>query len=219
MVQLKGRQGGMIQCIVPEELDEAAMMDGFVKLLDSGVKLLKGNSVVMDMRGRQVDFTLIEKIYERFIEPAECKVVSWIVLDGASQDMLKKVGLPTGEPKATPKGSGARAPQGGLLFTGTLRGGQKIEHDGDVIVAGHANTGSEILATGHVVVLGWLKGLVHAGCGGDDSMSVSARSFESGQVRIGRKVGLVDKESHFWGNPAVVTVNGDEVVIGEWPAI
>jgi septum site-determining protein MinC len=209
----------MLQCIVPEDADDATMLAWFDQVLAGGLKLLEGNLVVMDMGGRPLDLALIAKIYARFLEPANCRVASWIVLDGASQDMMKRIGLPTGEPKLPAKGKNAPKAKQGLLFSGTLRGGQRIEHDGDVIVAGHANTGSEILATGHVVVLGWLKGLVHAGCEGDEEMSVTARSFESGQVRIGRKVGLVDKSSHFWGKSAVVTVSDGEVVIGEWPSI
>ncbi|HAH69070.1 MAG TPA: septum site-determining protein MinC, partial [Synergistaceae bacterium] len=67
--------------------------------------------------------------------------------------------------------------------------------------------------------LGKLQGLAHAGYRGDEAASVSARSFESGQVRIGRKVGLIDKSSDIWGKSVVITVNRDEVLLTEWPAI
>lgn len=219
MIQLKGKKAGVLQCIVPDDTGEDAMLEGLGELASAGVKLLRGSDVVMDMKGRQVSLELIGKICAVFLEPAGCRAVSWIILDASSQETLKKIGLPLGEPKASPRGGASVQGAPGLLFTGTLRGGQKIEHGGDVIVAGHANTGSEILAEGHVVVLGWLKGLVHAGCSGDNNMSVSARSLESGQVRIGNKVGLIDRQSPFWGKSSIITASDEEVLIAEWPAI
>ena len=112
-----------------------------------------------------------------------------------------------------------RRTAGALLYASNLRGGQKIVHDGDVIITGHVNVGAEVSADGHIVVLGKLQGLAHAGCRGDETASVSARSFESGQVRIGHRVGLIDKSSDIWGKSVVITVNGDEVLLTEWPAI
>lgn len=219
MIQLKGKKAGMLQCIVPDDAGEAEMLAGLSELASAGMKLLRGSDVVMDMRGRPVSLDLIGKICGVFLEPAGCRAVSWIILDASSQEALKKIGLPLGEPKTSQRGRASSLGAHGLLFTGTLRGGQKIEHSGDVIVAGHANTGSEILAEGHVVVLGWLKGLVHAGCGGDNNMSVAARSLESGQVRIGNKVGLIDRQSPFWGRSSIVTASDEEILIAEWPAI
>lgn len=220
MIQLKGKAEGTLQCIIPDDVEEEDVLRGLSELASTGGKLLNGSGVVMDVKGRPLGFELMGKIAERFVGPSGCKIISWIVLDAASHEVLKKSGVPLGEPRATARRGGASvisAP--GLLFTGTLRGGQKLEHDGDVIVAGHANTGSEILATGHVVVLGWLKGLVHAGCGGNNGVSISARSLESGQVRIGNKVGLIDRASSFWGKPSIVTVSDEEVLIAEWPAV
>lgn len=219
MIQLKGKMAGMLQCVVPDDIGEDEMLSELGELAVAAAKVLNGSEIVMDMKGRPVSVSLIDKICGVFLEPAECRVVSWIVLDASSHKTLKKVGFPLGEPKIPQRGRAAAAGVPGLLFTGTLRGGQKIEHSGDVIVAGHANTGSEIMADGHVVVLGWLKGLVHAGCNGNNNMSVAARSLESGQVRIGNKVGLIDRQSPFWGRSVVVTVSDEEVLIAEWPAI
>lgn len=219
MIKLKGKTAGILQCVIPDDVEEDEMIRELSELASAGVKLLKGSEIVMDMKGRPVNIDLIGKISEGFFVPAECRAVGWIVLDASSHNILKAIGLPLGEPKASQKNRASATGTPGMLFTGTLRGGQKIEHGGDVIVAGHANTGSEILAEGHVVVLGWLKGLVHAGCNGNNNMSVSARSLESGQVRIGNRVGLIDRQSPFWGRASLVTVSDEEVLIAEWPAI
>ncbi|MDD4159872.1 MAG: septum site-determining protein MinC [Synergistaceae bacterium] len=221
MVHLKGIQTGILQCVVPEELSEKKILEEFEELTASAKVLLEGSTVVMDMQGRSFGAALVAKIWKYFIEPTACSVISWIVTDPETAGALGRMGITVGDidNKTRKEKPSARKRSNTLLHTGTLRGGQKILHDGDVIITGHVNVGSEISANGHIVVLGRLKGLVHAGCKGDETASVSARSFESGQVRIGRKVGLIDKSSDIWGKAVVITVNDNEVLLTEWPAI
>lgn len=65
-----------------------------------------------------------------------------------------------------------------------LRSGQSIRYNGSVVIMGDANPGSEIIASGNVVVLGALKGMVHAGAAGDDHCFVSALALLPTQLRI-----------------------------------
>jgi septum site-determining protein MinC len=71
-----------------------------------------------------------------------------------------------------------------FFYEGALRNGQSIRYDGSVVILGDANPGSEIIARGSVIVLGALKGLVHAGCTGDDSSYVCAMRLNPTQLRI-----------------------------------
>ena len=221
MIHLKGIQTGILRCVVPEELSEKKILEEFEELTASGKSLLEGSSVIMDLQGRSFGAALVAKIWKYFIEPTGCSVISWAVTDPETAAALQRMGMDVGDVdnRSRKERSLSRKGSKALLYTGTLRGGQKIMHEGDVIVTGHVNVGSEISAWGHIVVLGRLKGLAHAGSKGDETTSVSARSFESGQVRIGRKVGLIDKSSDIWGKAVVITVNGDEVLLTEWPAI
>lgn len=221
MIHLKGIQTGILRCVVPEELSEKKILEEFEELTVNAKKLLDGSSVVMDLQGRNFGAALVAKIWKYFIEPTGCTVISWAVTDPETSSALSRLGLTVGETNKKPRQerSAGRKVPGALLYTSTLRGGQKIVHEGDVIITGHVNVGSEVSAEGHIIVLGKLQGLAHAGYRGDEAASVSARSFESGQVRIGRKVGLIDKSSDIWGKSVVITVNRDEVLLTEWPAI
>jgi septum site-determining protein MinC len=219
MLQLKGKRPGIFLCVVPEDMPEEALLEGLDRMVYTSKKFLTGSRVIMDMQGRRVNLSLVAKITERFAVPADCKIMSWMVLHAESQEFLKRCGLALGEPKLTLMSAEEAATAPGLLFTGTLRGGQRLEHDGDVIITGHANTGSEIAASGHVVVLGWLKGTVHAGCRGDESMSICARSFESEQVKIAGLTGVADRSTRLWGKPAVVTAGKNELLIADWPLV
>lgn len=84
---------------------------------------------------------------------------------------------------------------------------------------GNVNQGAEISATGNVTVIGRLNGLVHAGCGGDDGKAIVARSLETGQIRIGTKVGIIDKSSIFWGKSVFIKISENEVQVIPWPAL
>ncbi len=64
----------------------------------------------------------------------------------------------------------------------TVRGGQAINYTGNIVIIGDVNPGAEIYAAGNVLVLGALKGHVHAGVGGNDkaiccSFYTSTRNF------------------------------------------
>lgn len=71
-----------------------------------------------------------------------------------------------------------------LTITGTVRNGQRITYQGDILVLGDANPGSQLIAGGNVIVMGTLRGLAHAGALGEESASVSAFTLMPTQIRI-----------------------------------
>lgn len=100
------------------------------------------------------------------------------------------------------------------IVSKALRTGQVLEHDGDVVLVGDLHTGAEIHATGNICVLGQLKGVVHAGCDGDDSKSVISLRYLANQIRIGSKVSAIREisECPWWGKGVTIhLVNGNFV--------
>lgn len=75
-------------------------------------------------------------------------------------------------------------PSDTALVRRTLRSGQRVRSRGNVVVLGDVNPGAEIIADGHVVVLGALRGVVHAGARGDCGATVTALSLLPTQIRI-----------------------------------
>ncbi len=71
-----------------------------------------------------------------------------------------------------------------LLVRRTLRSGQKIYHDGNVVVMGDVNPGAEVACTGDILVLGALRGVAHAGVGDGVDATVFAFRLEPTQLRI-----------------------------------
>lgn len=95
---------------------------------------------------------------------------------------------------------------------GGLRSGQSIRYSGSVVIIGDVNPGSEVVADGHVIVLGSLKGVVHAGANGDRSCLVSALAFMPVQLRIADIITYIpqDKKQKM---PACAYIEDDRVCI------
>lgn len=66
----------------------------------------------------------------------------------------------------------------------TLRSGQSIEFDGNLVLIGDVKSGSEIKASGDITVWGKLLGLCHAGCSGNRKARIRALNLNPVQIRI-----------------------------------
>jgi septum site-determining protein MinC len=67
----------------------------------------------------------------------------------------------------------------------SLRSGQIEKHMlGDVLVSGTVNSGAELYAGGHVIILDAARGRVHAGATGDRQARIIARNFNPELVSI-----------------------------------
>lgn len=73
---------------------------------------------------------------------------------------------------------------GTLYHVGTLRGGQALQHVGNIVLIGDVNPGAELVASGDIVVFGALRGVAHAGAQGDASARVHAIELAATQLRI-----------------------------------
>lgn len=75
-----------------------------------------------------------------------------------------------------------------ILVQRTLRSGQIVRYDGNIVVLGDVNPGAEISATGNIIVMGALRGVVHAGAGGDENAIVLAFRLQPTQLRISNHI-------------------------------
>ena len=76
-----------------------------------------------------------------------------------------------------------------LLVRRTLRSGQRVRFNGNVVVLGDVNPGAEIVASGDIVVLGTLRGVAHAGATGSAEAIVMAFRLQPMQLRVGSVIG------------------------------
>lgn len=83
-----------------------------------------------------------------------------------------------------------------LLVRRTIRSGQSLHYDGNVVVLGDVNPGAEIVCTGDILVLGSLRGVAHAGADGEIDATVFAFRLEPTQLRIAHLISRSPDEKH-----------------------
>lgn len=66
----------------------------------------------------------------------------------------------------------------------TIRSGQSVNYTGNVVIVGDVNPGAEVFAGGNIIVLGTLKGHVHAGFGGNDKAIIAAFNLQPEILQI-----------------------------------
>lgn len=102
-----------------------------------------------------------------------------------------------------------------MFIDRNLRCGQRVNFVGHVVVIGDVNPGAEIIAEGNVLVVGALRGLVHAGAGGDQEAFVAAFRLEPSQLRI---AGVFtrspdDEVRQLSGRPEIARLRDGNVVV------
>lgn len=71
------------------------------------------------------------------------------------------------------------------FYQGTVRSGQLITFDGNLVILGDVNPGAVVEATGNIIVMGLLRGVVHAGSDGNKKAIIAALGLNPTQLRIG----------------------------------
>lgn len=71
-----------------------------------------------------------------------------------------------------------------LYLKKTIRSGQSISSDGNLIIIGDVNPGAEIIAKGDITVWGILGGIAHAGSEGNTQSRIRALKMNAIQLRI-----------------------------------
>lgn len=104
-----------------------------------------------------------------------------------------------------------------LMIRRTLRSGQIVQHPGPIVIFGDVNDGAEIIAAGDVLVFGRLRGLVHAGAGGDDHATIGALMLNPPQLRIGNYIARAPedpKPKH--RGPEMACVREGRIIVEPW---
>jgi septum site-determining protein MinC len=75
-----------------------------------------------------------------------------------------------------------------LYIRQTLRSGQCVSHKGHLVIIGDINPGAEVMADGDITVWGSLRGIAHAGIGGNTNAEIRAINLQPIQIRIANAI-------------------------------
>ena len=154
-VHFHGTRSGLLVRFDGEE-DFERLKERLAERLDSAQKFFHGSAITLDVGNRILTTEQLLEIEAMFTSRYGIRVLQ--VVNGAEAE--EKPARPDGErPRAA---AGARAGEDlsvgdTLLLRRTVRSGQRIAYDGNVVVLGDVNPGAELVASGDVLVLGALR--------------------------------------------------------------
>lgn len=212
-----------IKFLLPESLTEDELLKILVGIPADVYRLPEHQGIAFDFASRACSRRLILHMLQSIVWEKNLSVISWLSSNQDSVKLFSSAGLCTSEPvqkieipeKNDPAPENHRPVNLKVMYT-SMRSGQRIETDGDVLVWGHLNPGAEVKAGGSIIVAGRLLGVVHAGGFGREDVFVWAGSFETPQVRIGNKLCYADQRSTTcWRKGVLITLEEGTPVIRE----
>lgn len=76
----------------------------------------------------------------------------------------------------------------------TVRSGQVLDFDGDLLLLGDVNPGGIVQSTGSIYVMGNLRGIAYAGTKGDEEAIIAAAMMQPTQLRIAEVISRPGEE-------------------------
>ncbi|MGE5327893.1 MAG: septum site-determining protein MinC [Deltaproteobacteria bacterium] len=179
-VNFKGMKDALI-IMLDEQQDFDELMQELTKKLEASVNFLKGVNYPVRVKGRE-------------LSSDEFKIVAAKIKEITGLDVSAEEGKPnqaaSKEKAKKPENTELKSMFYGIdegmtkFHRGTLRSGQLVKFHGNVVVIGDANPGSEIVASGNIVVLGTVRGILHAGATGNKQAVAVAFNLHPTQLRI-----------------------------------
>ena len=186
-VVLKGHKDG-----ISVILDPKIHFDDIKKLLrdkvSSAKRFFEGANATITFKGRSLSEKQEQELLEIIMSETTLGV-SFVESEGFTRKPEKPAPTPVHTPAYVPDMEGNTA-----FYTTGFRSGQQVRYKGSVVVVGDVNPGSQIIADGNVIVLGAIKGMVHAGAIGDDTCYISALSLAPTQMRIATIISYIPDE-------------------------
>ena len=157
-----------------------------------GIKAIIGRLGLAHHQGRRLRQEQKEQEQSQKEVPAE---------DSAPADSVAIVAEPA------PPASADQEQEATLYIKRTLRSGQKAVYPGNIVLWGDLNPGSELEAEGDVLVLGTVRGRIHAGCNGNTEAQIYCQSLHPTVLRIADEIWTGDlKEAGLKQLPAAMKI-------------
>lgn len=231
-IDIKGIRDGLL--IRVNDNPDFAVFDRLGRELEQKRDFLQGSRIALEIGRRAMNGEQLAALQEMF---ADHDLTLWALIAEESETRTKarELGLATrlsgsatdlegnalgGRTPEASNGTAAAAkplpPANALFLRETVRSGRSVWHEGHVVVLGDVNPGAEIIATGNVVVWGRLRGLVHAGAGGDMAAVICALDLNPTQLRIADQIAVAPNDNRPAPIPEQAAIREGQIVAEPW---
>lgn len=194
---IKGNKEGLNAVINMDKFNNFDdMMEALVEKLSRGKRFYKGSTLKVTTDLKRIGEKEADKLKTLLLEDFE---IDNCVFEEAEEKGSKVfTGVYEGKTK---------------FIRRTIRSGQRIEYPGNLVIVGDVNPGSEIHAAGNVIVLGNLKGYVHAGMGGNDKAIVAAFVLQPEILHICDLVTRSPEDNEKPSYPEVAKIKDGSIIV------
>lgn len=230
-INIKGRADGVIVEIGRGNWE--ILLEALRKRLDQAGGFFRGGNVALDLAERSLQEsdlrTLCDLLVAHSMKPALVRTASdrtfqSALMLGLAGTLESKDGRPLETVQAA---SSNQEAQTHYVYRGALRSGQILKRRSHVLIVGDVNPGSEVIATGDILIWGRLRGTAHAGVEGDTRAIVAAFDIDPVQLRIADAVaagsGAQTEQGYRWlwsrnseKRPEVARLVNGQIVIEAW---
>lgn len=196
-ILVKGNKDGLNIVINMEAFrDFEHMITTLIKKLSRGRKFYKGSTLKITTQLKYINNRELKKLKDVLFQEF---LVKDCIFDDIN-DKQDKVfqGIYEGRTKFIRK---------------SVRSGQIISYPGNLVIMGDVNPGAEVYAAGNVVVLGILRGYVHAGNNGNANAIIAAFRLEPQMIQIGGIITRAPEDGIKPKYPEVAKIKGNSIIV------
>ena len=196
-IVVKGNKEGLNVVINMNKFkDFTDMLEALVSRLSSGKKFYKGSTVKITIQLKLLNEKEASKLKDILFD-------EFLIKDCIFEDNIEKVskafqGVYEGKTK---------------FIKSTIRGGQKIDYPGNVVIIGDVNPGAEVCASGNIVVFGSLKGFAYAGFDGNEEAFIAAFELQPEILKISEVIARAPEDALKPEYPEVARIKDGIIIV------
>jgi septum site-determining protein MinC len=179
------------------------MLQVLIKKLSKGKHFYKGTTLILAMDLKAINKKEVEILKETLLNEIQLKD---IVLEDIEKEADKEI------QKETKVFSGVT--EGKTKFIRkTVRGGQSIRYQGNIVIIGDINSGAEVYASGNVIVLGRIKGKVSAGTNGNSKAVIAAFLLQPEILTIANVIAMSPDDVEKPSYPELAKIKDGAIIV------
>jgi septum site-determining protein MinC len=216
-IEVKGIKNGLLIELTDGDWQECE--DSLLSHIDENQSFFKGAKLVLDVGQRDLRSEQLSSL-RNALSDREIKLKAILstseATERASQDLGLEIKIDQSShlPEKTPINTELDGEEA-VFLQRTLRSGHKISYHGHIVVLGDVNPGAELIAGGNIIVYGRLRGVVHAGAGGDPEAVVCALDLSPTQLRIADTIS-VSPPRKGKTRPEIAYLEDGQVLARDW---
>lgn len=196
-IVFKGNKEGLNVVInLNKFINTEEMINALVKKLSFTRRFYKGSILRITMDIKQVDERDLRRLKEILFD--EFKIKDCIYHDSEERPNKLFTGVNEGRTKFVRK---------------TIRSGQRFEYSGNLVIVGDINPGAEVYAAGNIIVLGAIKGAVHAGNNGNEKAFVAAFSLQPQIIEIAGIITISPEDNLKPQYPELARIKNGNIIV------